>query len=191
MQLVLDIGGLIPLIGEPLDLINAGIYTARGDYVNAALSGASAIPIAGWAASGAKGINKAVDAVDAARDLNKLVDTADAIRDAGRVTEIVTAAGKIPAIGPDDLVVIGRQWDTKVAQNWPGHSVLDIKDWNIAKNDAWIQQAIDQRNNIYLASPTAGNLTNAAGEATVFARELEQLRGAGFTQVGDYLIPPP
>jgi len=50
----LDFGGLIPGIGEPLDLINAGIYAIRGDFLNAGLSAASAIPFVGWTTSGAK-----------------------------------------------------------------------------------------------------------------------------------------
>ncbi|OAB35025.1 hypothetical protein [Paenibacillus glacialis] len=47
-QVVLDVAGLIPGIGEIADLANAGIYLARGDYANAALSAAAAIPFVGW-----------------------------------------------------------------------------------------------------------------------------------------------
>ena len=47
LQLALDVIGMIPIVGEPVDLINAGISGARGDYVGAALSLASMIPIAG------------------------------------------------------------------------------------------------------------------------------------------------
>jgi RHS repeat-associated protein len=43
----LDVIGMVPLIGEPADLLNAGIYAAEGDIVNAGLSAASAIPLAG------------------------------------------------------------------------------------------------------------------------------------------------
>ncbi|KAG2882952.1 hypothetical protein PC115_g21794 [Phytophthora cactorum] len=53
-QTVLDVAGMIPVIGEVADLANAGIYAARGDYTNAALSAAAAIPFVGWAATGAK-----------------------------------------------------------------------------------------------------------------------------------------
>jgi uncharacterized protein RhaS with RHS repeats len=47
IQTGLDIGGSIPGIGEPLDLINGGISLMRGDYVNAGLSFVSMVPIAG------------------------------------------------------------------------------------------------------------------------------------------------
>lgn len=51
---VLDLGGLVPLVGEIADLINAGWYELEGDHVNAGLSAAGAIPFAGWAATGGK-----------------------------------------------------------------------------------------------------------------------------------------
>ena len=41
-------------VGEAADGFNALIYLARGDRMNAALSGAAMIPLAGWAATGAK-----------------------------------------------------------------------------------------------------------------------------------------
>jgi RHS repeat-associated protein len=56
----LDVFGLVPGFGEVADGINALIYTARGDYVNAVLSSAAMIPFAGWGATGAKWTNKAI-----------------------------------------------------------------------------------------------------------------------------------
>lgn len=58
-----DAFGLIPLVGEPADLANAIWYTAEGDYVNAGLSAAALVPIAGWAATGGKLGVKSVKAV--------------------------------------------------------------------------------------------------------------------------------
>jgi hypothetical protein len=50
----LDVAGLVPVFGEPADLLNAAIYTAEGDYTNAALSAASAVPLAGYGATAVK-----------------------------------------------------------------------------------------------------------------------------------------
>jgi RHS repeat-associated protein len=47
IQTGLDIAGMVPVIGEPLDLINAAIYLGRGQYGNAALSAAAIIPVLG------------------------------------------------------------------------------------------------------------------------------------------------
>jgi RHS repeat-associated protein len=54
LQKALDFGGMIPGLGEPLDLINGGISLARGDYAGAALSMAAVIPIVGNAAGAVK-----------------------------------------------------------------------------------------------------------------------------------------
>ncbi|WP_338672187.1 hypothetical protein V1460_04110 [Streptomyces sp. SCSIO 30461] len=50
----LDVAGLIPAVGEVADLANAGWYGLEGDALNASLSAAAAIPVAGWGATGAK-----------------------------------------------------------------------------------------------------------------------------------------
>jgi hypothetical protein len=50
----LDICGLIPAGGEPCDLVNGVVYILEGNEVDAALSFAATIPIAGWSATGAK-----------------------------------------------------------------------------------------------------------------------------------------
>lgn len=61
IQSMLDLAGLIPVIGEACDLTNGVIYTIQGDKLNAGLSYASAIPIAGWFASGVKIAGKVVN----------------------------------------------------------------------------------------------------------------------------------
>jgi hypothetical protein len=92
----------------------------------------------------------------------------------------------------DDVFVLGRQVDTAVAKQWPGHNILDIPNWTLKKNDAFIQGIIDSRGKVYLGSPqTRATLWDAANNrATVFARELDQLRAAGYREVGDYMLPP-
>ena len=50
----LDIIGLIPLVGNIADLANAAWYAAEGNHEMAALSGAAALPLVGYAAGAAK-----------------------------------------------------------------------------------------------------------------------------------------
>ena len=77
LQTGLDIAGLIPVIGEPIDGANAIIYLMRGDKLNAALSSISMIPIAGWASTGGKVTLKVVDnADDAAKIIARVGKTA-------------------------------------------------------------------------------------------------------------------
>ncbi|MGW1540883.1 RHS repeat-associated core domain-containing protein [Streptomyces sp. NPDC002309] len=94
----LDVLGLVPVFGEPADLLNGVWYTAEGNYIDAGLSYASAIPIAGYAATAGKGaryVNKAVDAVDTATDTTKATKkTEDAVDAADKVTPPVTPKPK-------------------------------------------------------------------------------------------------
>jgi hypothetical protein len=53
LQFGLDVGGMIPVLGSP-DIVNAGIHTARGQYVAAGLSATAAVPIVGDVVGGAK-----------------------------------------------------------------------------------------------------------------------------------------
>ena len=53
-QTALDLAGLIPVFGEPFDLVNAGIYYLRGDELNAGLSLLAMVPVGGQAATGGK-----------------------------------------------------------------------------------------------------------------------------------------
>jgi hypothetical protein len=54
IHMALDVFGLVPVVGEVADLTNGALYTIEGDGVNATLSFASAVPVAGWAAVGVK-----------------------------------------------------------------------------------------------------------------------------------------
>jgi RHS repeat-associated protein len=93
-----------------------------------------------------------------------------------------------------DTKVIGRLEDTAVAKGWAGHDVLNIRDWTLRKNDAWVQSGISNKQTFYIASPTTRNNLVSSNPLypgkTVFARELGMLTDAGYTRVGDYMVPP-
>jgi hypothetical protein len=81
IQTVLDVAGMIPVAGEAFDCVNGVIYAARGDYINAGLSFAACVPIAGSVATGAKLAIKTVDKVsDAVKAVDKVEDITDDIR---------------------------------------------------------------------------------------------------------------
>ncbi len=61
----LDVAGGVPALGEPFDLVNCGFYAAEGEQVDAGLSCAAAIPLAGWVATGAKAGKRATTAAKA------------------------------------------------------------------------------------------------------------------------------
>ena len=51
---ILDVAGLIPVVGEFADAASVVVYTAEGDYANAAISAAVLVPVAGEAILAAK-----------------------------------------------------------------------------------------------------------------------------------------
>lgn len=69
--------------------------------------------------------------------------------------------------------------------------VLNIKEWTIAKNDAWVNEGIANKQTFYTGSPiNQQNLWDSvAGRETVYARELRMLKEAGYVKQGDYFIP--
>lgn len=50
----LDVGGMVPVIGEVADGVNAGIYAAEGDLLNAGVSLAGMWPFGGQAVTGTR-----------------------------------------------------------------------------------------------------------------------------------------
>jgi hypothetical protein len=91
-------------------------------------------------------------------------------------------------------VVLGRQWDTAVAQGWDGHTVLDTPNWSPELNDEFVRGAMDYQRPIYLASPIEGNMVTQGGPRdglpTVYATELNILDDAGYSRAGDYMVGP-
>ncbi len=96
-----------------------------------------------------------------------------------------------PRIPDDEIPVIGSLPDTGVAIGWPGRHVLDVPDWSPKINDAWVESIVRDKRTVYIESPqTPETLIHPEYGQTVFARELEQLKKAGYRQVGDCMIPP-
>ncbi|WP_238453461.1 HNH endonuclease [Micromonospora sp. ATA51] len=85
----LDVAGMVPVIGEVADVANGIWYAAEGNYVDAALSMASAIPLAGNAVAAAKLAKtgkKIADGIDTARDLEKAAENAKAVQNGVEAT---------------------------------------------------------------------------------------------------------
>lgn len=91
----LDVAGMVPVIGEVADVANGIWYAAEGNYVDAALSMASAIPLAGNAVAAAKLAKtgkKIADGIDTARDLEKAAENAKALENGVNATTDATRA---------------------------------------------------------------------------------------------------
>lgn len=69
VHLMLDGAGMIPVIGEVFDLANGALYTIDGDGVNAALSYASMVPVAGWFTTPAKIAKRGLQLADGSKTI--------------------------------------------------------------------------------------------------------------------------
>jgi hypothetical protein len=99
-QVVLDIGGFFPGLGEIADATSAGISALRGDYVGAALSAVSLIPIAGDAiGKGAKYLLKASNTPAAKQAAQKLFETVGKTDLAAFYKNLKGALQKVPQVG--------------------------------------------------------------------------------------------
>jgi len=72
----LAVAGMVPVIGEPLDLLDAALYTLEGDYTGAVLASASSVPLLGSGAGGLRltGAAKALaKGAEEGSDLNRYI----------------------------------------------------------------------------------------------------------------------
>lgn len=63
----LDLTGLVPVVGELFDAVNAVWYFADGDVINGALSAGSVVPFVGWGFQGGKWVRTGLKASDLAK----------------------------------------------------------------------------------------------------------------------------
>ena len=118
-HIALDVVGMVPVVGEVADLANAAWYAAEGNYVDAALSAAGAIPFVGWGATAVKAGRYAYKGIDAAQSGSKLVD--DAVQNGTKLGDEVAGAGAKPA---DDLAGAGTK---PVDEGVPGKTPAPTK----------------------------------------------------------------
>ncbi|MBP0018079.1 MAG: DUF4157 domain-containing protein [Cyanobacteria bacterium SBLK] len=110
LHTALDIGGFIPGVGALFDLANAGLYAAKGDWANAALSGVAAIPGFGDAAAavgkGGKLVSKL--ASKAGKGLSK------GNKLAKKGGKFLDRSSDILSKGSDDLGKFSKNWKNKL-----------------------------------------------------------------------------
>jgi len=101
--MILDVVGMIPIVGNIADGANAVLYTIMGDYINAGISVAAAIPFTGLLAGGGRNAARVVDAatgvtragvrgVDAASSVGRALTPAEAARIIPTAERVGTAA---------------------------------------------------------------------------------------------------
>ena len=93
----LDIAGLVPMFGEVADLANAGLYCLEGDFANATLSAAAAIPFYGNAIATMKLGRIHGQAQEMADDMRDLTDSVTNRRGVGSGVDSKSLTIALPA----------------------------------------------------------------------------------------------
>jgi hypothetical protein len=95
-----------------------------------------------------------------------------------------------------EVFVIGGRDDTNAVGNAEGYNHLDLSDWDIEKNDAWVDGAVDSGAPFQLATePVDRSLVSKDPDyvISIYARELRQLHNRGYdltdAHLGDVLMP--
>jgi hypothetical protein len=114
----LDILGLFPVLGEPADLVNGILYVIEGDGENAALSFASMLPVAGWAATGAKYATILVSVGNKTYRFRNYVDAAGNITFShkGRLREILDMGPAASDFRQAHHIVPEALWNNQLVQ---------------------------------------------------------------------------
>lgn len=133
---VLDVVGMIPLVGELADGANALLYAAEGDYANAALSAASMVPLAGNVVGAAKLGKRVLKVADKVSDavkgpVKKLLKTC------GDPVDVASGAVLAEAVdftlpGPIPLAWERTWFSTSSYQGPLGYGWSHTYDWSIA-----------------------------------------------------------
>jgi hypothetical protein len=178
---VLDVAGLVPVIGEPADLLNAGIYEAQGDHVNAGLSAAGAIPFVGWGATGGKFALKYGD--DAVSLVGGAAKHGDEV--AGISKGIVKNADEAAALyranlfprsalrDPDFVTDVSGARRTAVTRN----NAADVLSANMRRFNSGAPQpsGTTAHHMVPYGAGTSPNATSAARQAAAARRHLQRL----------------
>lgn len=192
VQLGLDVAGLVPGFGEIADLANAGISAARGDWVGAGLSLASAVPFAGWFAAGAKGVKRGADiaatGAEGGAKVGKEVAEGGATQGAKQADDVPTGGGgtgnnggKFKGIGR--CILRPYKPDTCKAEGKTGHHVVPDRAFRLGntRNGAGrhqIQGGLSEADGLVIcvegATPTA---TNEHGKIHRLYAPMEQAIG--------------
>lgn len=179
VQTVLDVAGMVPVVGEIADGLNAAIYAARGDYATAAISLTATVPLIGTGATVGKLLSKATKkGVSLAGDAAKYADEAVDVAKGGTtvigegMARVEAAASKIPGAkilndmpkftGTADQITsqmmqYNRQWILNEMRS--GRTILDIgRDLNRSNPSIFYQMEQNMLKNYQILHPGSLNI---------------------------------
>jgi RHS repeat-associated protein len=162
-HVILDGVGMIPGLGEPADLLNAGLYAAEGNYAMAGLSAAAAVPILGYAANAMKTVKRLEKGVEAGVDAIGAVVRGPAgsfaefavgrtFKDGEEARRAWNAYQR--GAGAEAGIVIGHA-DDPIKLAFDGRQAFRMRSDTYTENinRAWIEGAVDAGRKVIVATP--------------------------------------
>uniref|UniRef100_UPI001268682E polymorphic toxin type 15 domain-containing protein n=3 Tax=Vibrio vulnificus TaxID=672 RepID=UPI001268682E len=146
IHLALDGAGMAPGIGIVADLINAGLYALRGDFLNSGLSLLSGLPILGQGVTAAKYGNKALNVATetAAKGSDSLTSAAKQLDGPKGVHPIKARMKpfKVPCFKPSDTL---RKKNKDNIKSFEQHYARQLKHQENGLNDLTIGEYLENR----------------------------------------------
>ncbi|EHZ2743302.1 hypothetical protein K5N70_000814 [Vibrio vulnificus] len=146
IHLALDGAGMAPGIGIVADLINAGLYALRGDFLNSGLSLLSGLPILGQGVTAAKYGNKALNVATetAAKGSDSLTSAAKQLDGPKGVHPIKARMKpfKVPCFKPSDTL---RKKNKDNIKSFEQNYARQLKHQENGLNDLTIGEYLENR----------------------------------------------
>jgi hypothetical protein len=144
----LDIGGLVPGVGEALDLINGGIYLIEGNGTDASLSFAATLPIGGQLATLGKwgrNVLKFDNAIEGFISKSGIIFKLGSIH-GNRLSHVLAHGandlskplqGVFYGSSKEILSVVDEAWEKKIAQNIQPSSGDNVFEIDMGRSIGW------------------------------------------------------
>jgi hypothetical protein len=189
IHLGLDVAGMVPGLGIVPDLVNAGLYTARGKKGMAALSLAAAVPIAGQAATAAKLGTKAVGALTKGAKAGvktSKVAAKQAGKQSAAATKVLTKAEKVSSKATKAAKEGKKAFQTaKAAKGVPDSAMAIGKAYKTAKTAKGVaKQAGKATAKAAKKAETAATALTTAKTAKDLAKKTLKGKEASYARVG-------
>jgi uncharacterized protein YukE len=174
----LAIASFIPVVGTAASLIDAGIYLAQGDYLDAGISAVGAIPLIGEGADALKAGRLAVAGARALEDTSQVVRIGEegvrafqATEDGARAID----AGDGAVQGLDRLAGIGRSSPTELTAEQAQQVTREFQDIGgdadmLRVNEGARTGYVDSRNVINVRGDVFPNPEGTTANATLSSR---------------------
>ncbi|MEO6520260.1 MAG: hypothetical protein ABIN91_01170 [Mucilaginibacter sp.] len=157
VHFILDVGSLVPVVGEAAALVNGGIYFLEGDKINCALSLVSAIPVVAWVRVAGQWIKVSAKSVPVAAAAGKIASHVIASGAEMRMVKVAVSAFDYASVKALKLIKPADQTLTNLSR-----TLVDQYGLRIVPTEATLKNMVDD---IVLHGDALGQKTEQLSDA--------------------------